>query len=70
MFLNNDGYLYACGRNQDGQLGFKSKKSVNTPQKVFQFGDKYIIDVACGWAHTVVQVEPSYIYVTGNGHYG
>lgn len=70
IFLDNEGRVYVCGKNSDGQLGVYSRKSINKPKILDYFGDKYITDISCGFAHSVVLVDPSHVYVTGQGKHG
>lgn len=33
-------------------------------------GDKYVTEVSCGWSHSVILIDPSYLYSTGCGMFG
>ena len=70
VFLTNEGQVFVCGNNSQGQLGIKSKKNYCFPKKVNGFSKKYIIDVVCGKNHTILLADPCDIYVTGYNKFG
>lgn len=68
MILLNNGILICFGLNADGQLGIgRSDEMIALPTLVDPslFGGKKIIDVSCGYYHTIVLTEDRAIYTAG-----
>lgn len=79
MVLCEDGTVYGFGKNDFGQLGLMSSvntppnlflnvrysltSSVNTPQKLLF--DKKIINVSCGFEHTIILCDDGEMYSFG-----
>lgn len=71
MILTDQGYLYACGEDNMGQLGLlRKKKIVEIPTMLSYMTHKNVIDVSCGTFHTTILIEPYYVFTTGNNKYG
>ena len=71
MILTDQGFLYAFGEDNLGQLGLqKKKKIVEIPTFVSYMGHKKVIDLACGTFHTVIMIEPYYVFATGSNKHG
>lgn len=52
-----EGELYACGRNDFGQLGTKDGVDKHVPHPVSYFFRHPVLAVACGQHHTVVALS-------------
>eukprot|EP00741_Cyanophora_paradoxa_P009380 tig00000144_g9086.t1 len=46
-----NGYLYAWGWGEEGQLGHNSEKNVPKPAVVKKLSRKRVVQFACGWSH-------------------
>lgn len=75
MFINNTG-LFACGVNNNGQLGLDSRGEHVKPQKVNIVDDNYdddktiITSVACGRSHTLMLTGRGALFACGYNRYG
>jgi alpha-tubulin suppressor-like RCC1 family protein len=69
VFLKNDGTVYACGKNDYGQLGDGTTNTSHTP---FQVPGLTGIDaVSCGYAHVLYHKNDNTLWVCGiNQTYG
>lgn len=70
MILLSDGTLFALGKNTHGQLGIISDNSEQfmiNPAIISKdnFANQNIIDVVCGYYHTLVLTNDGTLYVTG-----
>jgi len=71
IFLNENGAVYVCGWNINGQLGlgdmYKTSQTVKTPTKLdlAKFGNSQIIHAACGGNHSVFITATGGAYSTG-----
>ena len=71
VFLSTeDGEIYVCGWNKNGQLGFSSQL-VDYPTfcQVPSLPHK-IAKVSCGWNHTMALTENGTVYVWGSNAFG
>ena len=71
MFLSTeDGEIYVCGWNKNGQLGLSSQE-VDYPTfcQVPSLPRK-ITKVSCGWNHTMALTENGTVYVWGSNAFG
>jgi len=70
--VTEDGKLFMCGRNADGQLGNGSKRDLGTPTQVKSFdGDiKKVCLVRCGGSHTMAVLDDGSLWVWGKGRNG
>ena len=71
MILTDNGYLYACGEDNMGQLGLlRRRKIVEIPTLLSYMTHKNVIDISCGTFHTAILIEPYYVFTAGNNKYG
>jgi alpha-tubulin suppressor-like RCC1 family protein len=74
VFLRNDGKVYACGLNSNGQLGRGTTTIVSTVAQVSSVITSIIITaIACGSKHTVFLALDGKVYACGintNGELG
>ena len=64
--LDSDGLLYTFGKNNSGQLGHGTLKSIATPQLVTHpLRAVPIASVACGWLHTLCVTSAGQVYAWG-----
>ena len=72
ILLTNYGVCYGCGSNELGELGMKNIKYCLTPEEIIELM-KYkerIIQVNCGYKHTICLSENGKCYSWGNNTYG
>lgn len=62
--ITNSNNLYVLGKNEDGQLGLKSKTDRKILTKVSSFNNN-VQDVSCGYNHTVVLTTEGKLYTFG-----
>jgi len=67
-----DGSLYTWGHGYFGQLGHGDKEPQLRPMRLDKalFGASPAVQVACGWAHTVVLTADSRVLTCGSGDRG
>ena len=67
----DDGEIYVCGWNKNGQLGLPSQQQVDslTFSRVPSLLHR-ITKVSCGWNHTMVMSEEGVVYVWGSNAFG
>lgn len=71
VILTDQGFLYCFGEDNLGQLGLRrQKKIVEKPTIVSYMTHKSVTNVACGTFHTVILIDPYYVFTTGNNKYG
>ena len=72
LVCTDDGKVYSFGDGQCGQLGHCNfrKKSTPTLIKQAQMEGKCVVQVACGWAHSMALASDGHIYTWGNGDDG
>lgn len=72
VIQNGKNEIFACGSNENGQIGFGKNKDCYKFHKIkYDFGD--IIKISCGVYHTVIQNANNKLYVSGynwNGQLG
>lgn len=71
LLLTEDGEIYACGWNKNGQLGLASQL-VDSPSfcQVPNLLPHKITKVSCGWNHTMALTEAGSVYVWGSNAFG
>jgi alpha-tubulin suppressor-like RCC1 family protein len=67
-FLLEAGELYACGRNQQGQLGLGDQRDRDSWQRVVT--PRTIRTVVAGLYHSFVQLETGEVYACGSNTHG
>lgn len=67
FFMGKDGFVYACGRNEYGQLGNGTNTHLNYPE---QQGLKNIKKVCIGEYHTIFITTDGTAYASGDNTYG
>ena len=71
MVLTEEGYVYAFGADNQGQLGLrKKKKNVEVPTLVSYMTSRTVVDIGCGSFHSVVLIDPYHVFTTGFNKYG
>ena len=72
ILLTNNGICYGCGSNELGELGLTKTKYCITPEEItelMKYRDR-IIQVRCGYKHTICLSESGVCYTWGNNSYG
>ena len=72
ILLTNNGICYGCGSNEMGELGMTHTKYCVTPEEIIEL-KKYnerIIQVRCGYKHTICLSETGRCFTWGNNSYG
>jgi len=70
LFLTNDGKVYSCGLNGDGQLGLGITANKPTPQPISTLDPFTISAIACGITHTVFLTNDGKVYSCGENGSG
>ena len=70
LFSTEEGDVYVCGWNKNGQLGLASKQ-VDSPN-ICQVPSlpRKITKVSCGWNHTMALTKDGSVYVWGSNAFG
>eukprot|EP00698_Gefionella_okellyi_P023096 TRINITY_DN7775_c0_g1_i1.p2 TRINITY_DN7775_c0_g1~~TRINITY_DN7775_c0_g1_i1.p2 ORF type:complete len:1160 (-),score=258.39 TRINITY_DN7775_c0_g1_i1:5449-8883(-) len=66
----SEGRLYTWGQNEFGQLGLGHTRTTPFPECVGSLGDRQVVSVSCGAAHTVIVCRDGSVFVCGNGANG
>ena len=72
ILLSNKGICYGCGSNEKGELGILNAKYCISPEEITEL-KKYnegIVQVNCGYKHTICLSEKGKCYSWGNNSYG
>ena len=72
ILLTINGICYGCGSNEFGELGLANVKYCVTPEEIIEL-TKYrerIIQVRCGFKHTICLSETGKCFTWGNNSYG
>ncbi|XP_056424428.1 probable E3 ubiquitin-protein ligase HERC6 isoform X2 [Hyla sarda] len=68
LFLQEDGIVLACGKNDCGQLGRRTDSSALEP--IYSLESQTIVDVSCGANHSVAICNEGNIFAWGEGSQG
>lgn len=69
--LGGDGSVYSWGKQGEGQcgLGYLDKDQL-VPRNIEKLLDSHVIDIACGYTHTIALTSKGEVYSWGLGEYG
>ncbi|EOA13376.1 hypothetical protein CARUB_v10026414mg [Capsella rubella] len=70
MALTSDGKLYGWGWNKFGQVGVGNNLDQCSPVQVRFPDDQKVIQVSCGWRHTLAVTERNNVFAWGRGTNG
>ncbi|XP_074995746.1 RCC1 and BTB domain-containing protein 1 isoform X2 [Calonectris borealis] len=70
MALSFDGDVYGWGYNGNGQLGLGNNGNQLTPCRVAALHGVCILQIACGYAHTLALTDEGLLYAWGANTYG
>ena len=70
LLLKNDGSLWACGSNTNGQLGLGSTTNYKIFNKVTTNINSDVKEMACGDYHTFILKNDGSLWSCGNNKYG
>ncbi|XP_061683885.1 RCC1 and BTB domain-containing protein 2 isoform X1 [Syngnathoides biaculeatus] len=70
MAVLDNGEIYGWGYNCNGQLGLGNTGNQQTPCRVAALQGVKVIQVACGYAHTLALTDDGFIYSWGANSYG
>lgn len=66
----DSGALWTWGGGEHGQLGLGSKVNQLLPMPVTSLESSVVVQVACGWSHSVALTDEGAVFVFGNGDHG
>ena len=70
LFLADDGKVYSCGLNDDGQLGLGNDISYNTPQLISDISNLTITAVSASTDHSLFLTHDGRVYSCGGNRSG
>ena len=72
ILLTKNGICYGCGSNELGELGMTKTKYCMTPEEIIELTkfNERIIQVRCGYKHTICLSETGKCFSWGNNTYG
>ncbi|XP_071722519.1 ultraviolet-B receptor UVR8-like [Rutidosis leptorrhynchoides] len=70
MALTSDGKLYGWGWNKFGQVGVGDYVDHCSPVQVKFPGEQKVVQISCGWRHTVAVTERQNVFSWGRGTNG
>ncbi|XP_063636749.1 probable E3 ubiquitin-protein ligase HERC4 isoform X22 [Pan troglodytes] len=71
LALNDKGQVYAWGLDSDGQLGLVgSEECIRVPRNIKSLSDIQIVQVACGYYHSLALSKASEVFCWGQNKYG
>lgn len=68
--VTETGEVYTWGGGEHGQLGHGDKVNKTVPTLVRSLVDKLVVQVTCGWSHTVALTDTGEVFTWGNGDHG
>ncbi|GLE06225.1 hypothetical protein PINS_up015467 [Pythium insidiosum] len=68
--VTETGEVYTWGGGEHGQLGHGDKVNRTVPTLVEALMDKIVVQITCGWSHTVGLTDTGDVYTWGNGDHG
>uniref|UniRef100_A0A673TQL6 HECT and RLD domain containing E3 ubiquitin protein ligase 4 n=1 Tax=Suricata suricatta TaxID=37032 RepID=A0A673TQL6_SURSU len=71
LALNDKGQVYAWGLDSDGQLGLLgSEECIRVPRNIKSLSDIQIVQIACGYYHSLALSKASEVFCWGQNKYG
>uniref|UniRef100_A0A287AP80 HECT and RLD domain containing E3 ubiquitin protein ligase 4 n=1 Tax=Sus scrofa TaxID=9823 RepID=A0A287AP80_PIG len=71
LALNDKGQVYAWGLDSDGQLGLLgTEECIRVPRNIKSLSDIQIVQVACGYYHSLALSKASEVFCWGQNKYG
>ncbi|XP_021115130.1 probable E3 ubiquitin-protein ligase HERC4 isoform X5 [Heterocephalus glaber] len=71
LALNDKGQVYAWGLDSDGQLGLLgSEECIRVPRNIKSLSDIQIVQVSCGYYHSLALSKASEVFSWGQNKYG
>ncbi|KAG9348412.1 hypothetical protein JZ751_002147 [Albula glossodonta] len=70
MAVLDNGETYGWGYNCNGQLGLGNNGNQQTPCRIAALQGINIVQIACGYAHTLALTDDGFIYAWGANSYG
>uniref|UniRef100_A0A803VUK3 RCC1 and BTB domain containing protein 1 n=1 Tax=Ficedula albicollis TaxID=59894 RepID=A0A803VUK3_FICAL len=70
MAVVNNGEVYGWGYNGNGQLGLGNNGNQLTPCRVAALHSVCVLQIACGYAHTLALTDEGLLYAWGANTYG
>ena len=68
--IENQAFIWCCGKNTDGELGLGNEDRVNLPKNVGQLRDFQVRDIAASNTHTVLMTPGGGVHVSGSTLHG
>lgn len=65
LCVDDDGCLWAWGKNDNGQLGLGSRDATLVPQRVEALAGARVVETACGLSHSAALDADGQVYVWG-----
>lgn len=66
----SDQHVYSWGSNQYGQLGYELEAEQPTPRVIPQLNGIQIVQIACGWKHTIALTRSGQMFTWGTSRHG
>ena len=70
IIIKNDGSLWGCGYNNDGELGLGDYDNRSTFTQATTNINNDVNDIVCDYSHTFIIKNDGSVWVTGNNEYG
>ncbi|ETV89424.1 hypothetical protein H257_00711 [Aphanomyces astaci] len=68
--VSESGEVYTWGGGEHGQLGHGDKVNKTIPSLVEKLNDRVVVQITCGWSHTVALTNTGEVFTWGNGDHG